>query len=1034
MIGARGWILILFLIASSGRHWMTYLPDVSKTAFDASNQRDAMAVVDVFSAIAKFIGILVPALTFQHISQETINPDIIDTRLCETFTRFFGYMIAVYIVTVYIQRNLLGLACQIRLQFLCFSLPSLLGPLITFAVWYKLDFGVVLEVSENMILSTCEFQILTGSENFQMVELPSTFSPNLPESYTSLTTSPNIDLTHLLWIIILSGFVSSIILLRHALFTNLNSKPYARIRDQFVHTSFELFNMPVQEMSNRRVKEYDTIEKRSVSDISGHPPYIFVCVPLWHEEEIEMETMTRSLYRMIEHQKIKSSRDPDCYELEVHIFFDAPFEKKNLMKNRSEIYDRDIIEWKVTNEWVDCYINVLRKVVEGNGEADCWKYGQVFPTPYGGKIVYDILGTEFTIHLKDPDLVKRGKRWSQIMYLYYLCGWKIDQCQMTNSKGVKLKKENTYILALDGDVDFFPNDFELVLARMVASPDVGACCNQIHPSGSGPMVWFQRFEYAVGHWFQKAAEHILGCVLCSPGCFSLVRVSNLMKDNVMATYKGIATDAMTKLMYDQGEDRWLCTLILLSGGRIEYEAGSHCQTFAPEDPDTFFKQRRRWGPSTFVNIFELIANKTIATKMNPYLTSAYIFYHMLGMVLSTIGVTTTLFVIWEGLELGLGNAITTGQAWALVFLPVLLYALICWRASGNNQLLWAKILSVLYSIIMVLLIVTVAIGVNECSWNLTGLFILFLSAIHLLAALLHWDFKTAICGIIFWVGIPLNFIFLQIYMIANINDVSWGTRSASTGPKKQKLSFKDKLRALGKQRWPGMKFFWDYFYKGAPEEMNGADIEEIPRPVSAISGVESEMDKSGSVGKSTVDWATGNLIALDEDDKFISPFTILGGNTIAEARSRSGVAAAANFQDRVNNVMNRRKLNHNKQMAQDLKKFEALAESPIKGDPETIIESLREESKTTIQLYDKTKPLLVMRPFDGEKDIRNDGTELETKALVYRWVNNEMEERFIEYCQSDKFGAYELPRISAIRQREYSSYKKGRKYKENQGT
>jgi hypothetical protein len=412
------------------------------------------------------------------------------------------------------------------------------------------------------------------------------------------------------------------------------------------------------------------------------------------------------------------------------------------------------------------------------------------------------------------------------------------------------------------------------------------------------------------------------------------------------------------------------------------------------------------------------------------------------MTLSTIGVTTTLFVIWEGLELGLGSAITTEQAWALVFLPVLLYALICWRASGKKQLLWAKILSVLYSIIMVLLIVTVAIGVNECSWNLTGLFIMFLSGIHLLAALLHWDFKTAICGIIYWVGIPLNFIFLQIYMIANINDVSWGTRSASTGPKKEKMTFKDKLRALGKKRWPGMKFFWDYFVKGAPEGMTTADIPRTPPQVSSSSELESEMDKkmAGNVAarKSTVDWVTGNLIALDDDDKFISPFTILGGKTIAEARSRSGVTRSASFQNQVysvmqSNLMSRRKINHNMRMAQDLQKFEALAESPIQGDPEKIIEALREEAKTTIQLNDSTRPLLVMRPFEGEEDVRKDGTELETKTLVYRWVNNEMEERFIEYCESDKFGAYELPRISAIRQREYNSYKKNRKYKETQG-
>ena len=84
--------------------------------------------------------------------------------------------------------------------------------------------------------------------------------------------------------------------------------------------------------------------------------------------------------------------------------------------------------------------------------------------------------------------------------------------------GKKLDRQNSYLLALDGDVDFEPEDFELVLNRMVRNKDVAACCNQIHPRGSGPLVWFQRFEYAVGHWFQKAAEHVLGCVLCSPGC------------------------------------------------------------------------------------------------------------------------------------------------------------------------------------------------------------------------------------------------------------------------------------------------------------------------------------------------------------------------------------------------------------------------------------------------------------------------------------------------------------------------------------
>ena len=28
------------------------------------------------------------------------------------------------------------------------------------------------------------------------------------------------------------------------------------------------------------------------------------------------------------------------------------------------------------------------------------------------------------------------------------------------------------------------------------------------------MQQYQKFEYAIGHWLQKATEHMLGCVLC----------------------------------------------------------------------------------------------------------------------------------------------------------------------------------------------------------------------------------------------------------------------------------------------------------------------------------------------------------------------------------------------------------------------------------------------------------------------------------------------------------------------------------------
>lgn len=70
---------------------------------------------------------------------------------------------------------------------------------------------------------------------------------------------------------------------------------------------------------------------------------------------------------------------------------------------------------------------------------------------------------------------------------------------------------------------------------------------------SGPMVWYQKFEYAVGHWLQKTAEHVFGSVLCSPGCFSLFRGSALMDDNVLKRYTTKATQASEYVQYDQGK-------------------------------------------------------------------------------------------------------------------------------------------------------------------------------------------------------------------------------------------------------------------------------------------------------------------------------------------------------------------------------------------------------------------------------------------------------------------------------------------------
>lgn len=67
------------------------------------------------------------------------------------------------------------------------------------------------------------------------------------------------------------------------------------------------------------------------------------------------------------------------------------------------------------------------------------------------------------------------------MYMYYFLSHrlpnKIDRI-VDNSY-------NTFLLALDGDVDFQPEAVMHLVRRMKKNPMVGAACGRIHPIGHG---------------------------------------------------------------------------------------------------------------------------------------------------------------------------------------------------------------------------------------------------------------------------------------------------------------------------------------------------------------------------------------------------------------------------------------------------------------------------------------------------------------------------------------------------------------------
>ncbi|CAG2185864.1 CHS1 [Mytilus edulis] len=357
------------------------------------------------------------------------------------------------------------------------------------------------------------------------------------------------------------------------------------------------------------------------------------------------------------------------------------------------------------------------------------------------------------VHLKDKNKIRHRKRWSQA--------------------------ENTFILALDGDVDFTPA-VRLLVDRMVTNEQLGAACGRIHPIGKGgSMVWYQKFEYAVAHWLQKSTEHVLGCVLCSPGCFSLFRGSALMDDNVMRKYTIKPTEASHHLMYDQGEDRWLCTLLLQQGYRVDYAAASDAYTYAPEGFGEFFNQRRRWMPSTIANIMDLLTDARNTVSINNNISWLFMIYQGALMLSTLIGPSTVIMMI-AGAYLTVFK-INLLTSYAIALSPAILFTILCFTVKPKYQIMTAEIFSAIYSFIMMVVFVGCIItAVQQSPFHPSVIFLCSMVFIFLFAAVIHpWEFSCIFYGLLYFLCVPSGFLLLIIYSLCNMNSVSWGTREVA---------------------------------------------------------------------------------------------------------------------------------------------------------------------------------------------------------------------------------------------------------------
>ena len=87
----------------------------------------------------------------------------------------------------------------------------------------------------------------------------------------------------------------------------------------------------------------------------------------------------------------------------------------------------------------------------------------------------------------------------------------------------------------------------------------------------------------------------------------------------------------------KGEDRWMCTLMIERGWRVTYCAAAEDSTYCPETFDEFYKQRRRWTPSTLANLVLLISAWKRILKNNDHISIAFILYQTFLVCATIIG-------------------------------------------------------------------------------------------------------------------------------------------------------------------------------------------------------------------------------------------------------------------------------------------------------------------------------------------------------------------------------------------------------------
>ena len=537
-------------------------------------------------------------------------------------------------------------------------------------------------------------------------------------------------------------------------------------------------------------------------------PMVFACVTMWNEEQFEIVGLIRSLMGLDIYVA-----ETDAFDLESHIILDQAYDENDEMSER-----------------VEMLVSLIETMCHPHDCELRWAdvpYGRFFTVTLPNKC-------ELFVHLKNTNIVKRRKRWSQNMYLQYLCKFRFSKFRANDCDDVQetaaIRRHlmrRTFILTLDADIQFHPLSVARLVTTLHERPGLAAVCGRIIPVGSGLVAGYQKFEYALGHWMQKSVEAAIGPVMCAPGCFSLFSVRCLADSGILDVYAKNPELPDQVIQWDLGEDRWLTTLIVQQGGTIDYVPEAEAYTNCPNSFEEFCKQRRRWVPSTLLNTKDLLFDRKYLMDTSIMISGMCRWYHRFQVGFTLLMPAFSLFVLTLGYHHFFNLII--GSYYASVPLSILpvaaphaYFVRYVSRHRLTDSISRARDLSSIGSVNVLVFLAGFVHNLYAFDTSIEFFICAFALVLLLIAAAVNTcEFGNFSWIFLYMLAIPTYHVNLYLITIYNMNDTSWGTRETTseserygpfepnsgrvhTPPKEEKVKVKKKAEAAAADDLPNV--------------------------------------------------------------------------------------------------------------------------------------------------------------------------------------------------------------------------------------